>query len=160
RAIEKRYGKEYLSPSPRQFSTTSKGAQEAHEAIRPAGSQMRTAEEIAQIEPNLTGQERALYDMIWKRTIATQMADARLTLIAVTIGVADAEFQANGKRIDFPGFFRAYVEGSDDPDSALEDREIRLPPLRKGDGLKPHQLDPVKHETQPPVRYTEASLVQ
>src|SRR5437763_1279112 len=140
RAIEQRYGKEYLSPSARQYETTSKGAQEAHEAIRPAGAQMRTAEEIG-----LSGIESALYDMIWKRTIATQMADARLTLITVTIAVADAIFQANGKRIDFPGFFRAYVEGSDDPESALEDREVRLPPLKADDPLRCKELDPVGH---------------
>ncbi len=155
RAIEQRYGKEYLSPTPRRYTTKSKGAQEAHEAIRPAGAQMRAADEIG-----LSGAERALYDLIWKRTMATQMADARLTLITATITVADGEFQASGKRIDFPGFFRAYVEGSDDPESALEDREVVLPPLQKGDGLKCRELDPVGHETQPPVRYTEASLVQ
>ncbi len=155
RAVEQRYGKEYLSPSPRQYETKSKGAQEAHEAIRPAGPNMQTADELG-----LTGQENALYDMIWKRTIATQMADARLTLISVDIAVDDATFGASGKRIDFPGFFRAYVEGSDDPDSALEDREVRLPDLKKGDGLKAKKLDPVGHETQPPARYTEASLVQ
>jgi DNA topoisomerase I len=154
-AIESRYGKDYLSPAPRQYSTTSKGAQEAHEAIRPAGSQMRTADELG-----LSGAESSVYDMIWKRTIATQMADARLTLIAVEINVDDAILQANGKRIDFPGYFRAYVEGSDDPDAALEDREVRLPALKKGDGLKCKELDPVGHETQPPARYTEASLVQ
>jgi len=155
KAIEQRYGNDYLSPQPRRYATRSKGAQEAHEAIRPAGSKMRTADEIG-----LAGTEAALYDMIWKRTIATQMADARLTLITVTIEVADAIFQASGNRIDFPGFFRAYVEGSDDPESALEDREIVLPPLRQGDVLKLRELDPVGHETQPPNRYTEASLVQ
>ncbi|MEP7289700.1 MAG: DNA topoisomerase, partial [Chloroflexota bacterium] len=155
RAIEQRYGKEYLSPAPRQYTTKSKGAQEAHEAIRPSGSQMRTADEL-----HLMGAENSLYDMIWKRTIATQMADARLTLISVTINVEDAVFGASGTRIDFPGFFRAYVEGSDDPDVALEDREVRLPTLKQGDGLKCKKLDPVGHETQPPARYTEASLVQ
>jgi DNA topoisomerase-1 len=155
RAIEQRYGKDYLSPTPRQYATKSKGAQEAHEAIRPAGSQMRSVDEL-----RLSGTKAALYDMIWKRTIATQMADALLTLLTVTIGVADAVFQASGKRIDFPGFFRAYVEGSDDPESALDDQEVKLPPLKQGDGLKCRQLDPVGHETQPPARYTEASLVQ
>jgi DNA topoisomerase I len=155
RAIEQRYGKNYLSPTPRQYSTKSKGAQEAHEAIRPAGSQMQTADEL-----RLSGVENALYDMIWKRTIATQMADAELTLITATIAVDDAIFTANGKRVDFPGFFRAYVEGSDDPTAALEDREVDLPPLKAGDPLKAKKLDPIGHETQPPARYTEASLVQ
>jgi len=155
KAINTRYGAEYLSPSPRQFTTKSKGAQEAHEAIRPAGTQMRTADEL-----NLSGSEAALYDMIWKRTIATQMADARVTSIIVMISVADAVFQATGYRIDFPGFFRAYVEGSDDPDAALEDREVRLPPLKNGDKLSSKELTPQSHETQPPARFTDASLVK
>lgn len=153
--IAARYGKEYLSPTPRQYATQSKGAQEAHEAIRPAGSTMRTADEIG-----LKGIEAALYDMIWKRTMATQMADARLTLITVTINVEEAVFQANGKRIDFPGFFRVYVEGSDDPEAALDDRAVILPPLANGDALTCRELDPIGHETQPPARYTEATLVQ
>ncbi|MBX3063967.1 MAG: type I DNA topoisomerase [Anaerolineae bacterium] len=155
RAVESRYGKEYLNPTARRYATTSKSAQEAHEAIRPAGTQMRTADEL-----RLSGQEAALYDMIWKRTIATQMADAQLTLVTAAIRVEDAEFQATGKRIDFPGYFRAYVEGSDDPDAALEDQEVILPPLKEGDPLKCRQLDPIGHETQPPNRYTEASLIQ
>jgi DNA topoisomerase-1 len=155
KAIGTRYGADYLSPSPRHYTTRSKGAQEAHEAIRPAGTQMRTADEIG-----LTGVEGTLYDMIWKRTIATQMADARITLITATISAADAVFQANGNRIDFPGYFRAYVEGSDDPEASLDDREVRLPRLAKGDALDCKELSPVKHETQPPTRFTEATLVQ
>ncbi|HVO43513.1 MAG TPA: type I DNA topoisomerase [Aggregatilineales bacterium] len=150
-----RFGADYLSPAVRRYATTSKGAQEAHEAIRPAGNRMRSVDELG-----LSGREAALYDMIWKRTIATQMADAHITLITVEITVADALFGASGKRIDFPGFFRAYVEGSDDPESALEDREVKLPPLTKGDPLRCKTLDPVGHETQPPARYTEAALVQ
>src|SRR5438046_8530965 len=98
--------------------------------------------------------------MIWKRTIATQMADARVTVITVTIGVADALFQASGLRIDFPGFMRAYVEGSDDPDAALEDKEVRLPPVADGTALDVVDLEPKGHQTQPPARYTEASLVK
>ncbi len=154
-AIAARYGKDYLSPNARQYTTQSKGAQEAHEAIRPAGSAMRTADELG-----LSGIEAALYDMIWKRTMATQMADARLTLITVLIEVDNAVFQANGKRIDFPGFFRVYVEGTDDPDAALDDRAVLLPPLAAADPLTCHELDPMGHETQPPARFTEASLVQ
>ncbi len=155
REITQRYGKEYLHKTPRQYSTSSKGAQEAHEAIRPAGKAMRTADEIG-----LTGREAALYDMIWKRTLATQMADAQITIITVTINAANTVFQANGKRIDFPGFFRVYVEGSDDPDAALDDIAVMLPPLKNGDPLSLKKLDPNSHETQPPARYTEASLVQ
>ncbi len=153
--IEKRYGKEYLSPGPRQFTTKAKGAQEAHEAIRPAGTEMRTAEEL-----RLSGREAALYDLIWKRTVASQMADARLTQLVAMIEAGDAVFRASGTRIDFPGFFRAYVEGSDDPEAALEDRESLLPPLRMGETVELRELEAVGHETQPPARYTEATLVK
>jgi len=149
------YGEEYLSPSPRQFTTTSKGAQEAHEAIRPAGTEMRTPESTG-----LGGQELALYDLIWKRTVASQMADARQTHLTALIEAGDAVFRASGKRIDFPGFFRAYVEGSDDPEAALEDREEPLPNLQKGDTLALRGLEALKHETQPPARFTEATLVK
>ncbi|MGY2752948.1 DNA topoisomerase I [Thermostichus sp. MS-CIW-21] len=153
--VESMYGKEYLSPEPRQYTTKTKGAQEAHEAIRPAGSEFRLPSQTP-----LTGQELALYDLIWKRTVASQMAEARQTHTIVLIAVDDAVFRASGKRIDFPGFFRAYVEGSDDPEAALEDREVHLPLLRQGDPLSCLQLEPVGHETQPPPRYTEASLVK
>ncbi|MEN9517921.1 MAG: topoisomerase, partial [Cyanobacteriota bacterium] len=153
--IEQRYGKEYLSPQPRQYSTTNKGAQEAHEAIRPAGESFRTPQET-----KLKDREFKLYDLIWKRTVACQMADARLTQIAVDITVDNAVFRANGKKIDFPGFFRAYVEGSDNPDAALEDQAVPLPPLKKGDKPDCKELEAIGHETQPPARYTEASLVK
>lgn len=149
------YGKEYLTPEPRQFTTRSKGAQEAHEAIRPAGTEMRTVEEL-----RLSGVEGALYELIWKRTVASQMADARLTYLTATIEADGATFRASGKRIDFAGFFRAYVEGSDDPDAALEDREEPLPPLAKGDALALRALESISHQTQPPARFTEASLVK
>lgn len=153
--VQNKYGSDYLSPKPRQYSTKSKGAQEAHEAIRPAGHTFRTPQETG-----LSGRELQLYDLIWKRTVATQMAEARQTHITAQIQVADAGFRATGKRIDFPGFFRAYVEGSDDPDAALEDREVILPPLTVGDVLNCSDLEAVGHETQPPARYTEASLVK
>ncbi|MGH2416365.1 MAG: DNA topoisomerase, partial [Microcystaceae cyanobacterium] len=91
---------------------------------------------------------------------ASQMAEARLTQITVNIEVEDAGFRASGKRIDFPGFFRAYVEGSDDPEAALEDQEVILPPLKVGDTPKCKQLEVLGHETQPPARYTDASLVK
>lgn len=153
--VEQLYGKQYLSPKPRQYTTKSKGAQEAHEAIRPAGNTFRTPSETG-----LSGREFALYDLIWKRTVASQMADARQTQITVQFQVEDAGFRSSGKRIDFPGYLRAYVEGSDDPDAALEDREVILPPLTKGDRPTCTNLESIGHETQPPARYTEASLVK
>jgi DNA topoisomerase-1 len=153
--VEKKYGKRYLSPQPRQYTTKSKGAQEAHEAIRPAGSTFRTPQETG-----LGGREFAVYDLIWKRTVASQMADSRQTQITVQLQVEDAGFRSSGKRIDFPGYLRAYVEGSDDPEAALEDQEVILPGLKIGDHPTCTELEPVDHETQPPARYTEASLVK
>jgi DNA topoisomerase-1 len=153
--VQTKYGADYLSPKPRQYATKSKGAQEAHEAIRPSGSTFRTPQETG-----LTGRELNLYDLIWKRTVATQMAEARQTHITVQIEVDDAMFKATGKRIDFPGFFRAYVEGSDDPDAAIEGQEVVLPRLQTGDNPNCSDLEAVGHETQPPARYTEASLVK
>ncbi|MEM9980493.1 MAG: DNA topoisomerase, partial [Cyanobacteria bacterium P01_D01_bin.2] len=153
--VEQKYGPEFLSPKPRQYATKSKGAQEAHEAIRPAGSTFRTPQETG-----LKERERSLYDLIWKRTVACQMANARQTHITVSIEVDDAVFKATGKRIDFPGFFRAYVEGSDDPNAALEDREVTLPALKVGDTPSCTELEPIGHETKPPARYTEATLVK
>ena len=153
--VQSRYGTEYLSPKPRQYATKSKGAQEAHEAIRPAGSTFRTPNETG-----LTGREASLYDLIWKRTVASQMAEARQTNITASIEVDNAIFRATGKRIDFPGFFRAYVEGSDDPDAAIENQEVLLPALAQGDALSCRHLEAIGHETQPPARYTEATLVK
>ena len=153
--VEKMYGTEYLSPQPRQYTTKSKGAQEAHEAIRPAGQTFRTPQETG-----LKDQEFALYDLIWKRTVACQMADSRQTHITVNLQVEDAGFRSNGKRIDFPGFLRAYVEGSDDPEAALEDQESPLPPMKQGDRPNCTEIEVVGHETQPPARFTEASLVK
>jgi len=153
--VEQMYGKNYLSPQPRQYTTKSKGAQEAHEAIRPAGSSFRLPRETG-----LSGLEFALYDLIWKRTVASQMADARITQIAVNIQVENAGFRSSGKRIDFPGFFRAYVEGSDDPEAAIDDQEIILPPLSVGDTPNCRKLEAISHDTQPPARYSEASLVK
>jgi DNA topoisomerase I len=153
--VENMYGATYLSPQPRQYSTKSKGAQEAHEAIRPAGNTFRTPQETG-----LSGRDLKLYELIWKRTVATQMAEARQTHITVQIQADDAGFRATGKRIDFAGFFRAYVEGSDDPDAAIEDQEVVLPTLQVGDTPTCQNLEAIAHETQPPARYTEASLVK
>jgi len=153
--VEQMYGQQYLSPKPRQYSTKSKAAQEAHEAIRPAGNTFRTPRDTG-----LSGRELQLYELIWKRTVASQMADSRQTHITVDLDVEDAGFRSTGKRIDFPGYLRAYVEGSDDPDAALEDQEVVLPALSPGDHPECKNLEAVGHETQPPGRYTEASLVK
>ena len=153
--VLEKYGQEYLSPKPRQYSTKSKGAQEAHEAIRPAGSSFRTPRETG-----LAAKELSLYDLVWKRTVASQMADARQTQLRVDLQVENAGFRSSGKRIDFPGYLRAYVEGSDDPNAAIEDQEIILPALVKGDRPECKKLNAIDHETQPPARYTEASLVK
>ncbi len=153
--VDDLYGKEFLSPSPRQFTTKTKGAQEAHEAIRPAGTEMKTADEIG-----LSGGEYKLYQMIWKRTMATQMADALLRFDTVTIAVDDAEFRASGRTVEFAGFFRAYVEGSDDPEAAIEDQDSPLPPLSEKDTVACQNVDAISHETKPPARFTEATLVK
>ncbi|HEY2304121.1 MAG TPA: type I DNA topoisomerase [Acidimicrobiales bacterium] len=154
------YGAEYVPSSPRRYDKKVKNAQEAHEAIRPAGESFRTPEQAG-----LHGDEFRLYDLIWKRTVASQMADARGQSLQVRLGGRsaageDAEFATSGKTIEFPGFLRAYVEGSDDPDAALEDQEIRLPSLVVGAGLQASELEAKGHSTQPPPRYTEASLVK
>ncbi|MDX1591039.1 MAG: type I DNA topoisomerase [Balneolaceae bacterium] len=157
-AVEEQYGKEYLFERVRNFGKA-KGAQEAHEAIRPAGSSFKMPEQTG-----LSGREFKLYDLIWKRTIATQMAEAVLEFTNVTITAekdgTEAEFKTTGKKILFPGFFRAYVEGSDDPDAALENQEIFLPELSEGEGVDLHDLESISHETKPPARYTEATLVK
>lgn len=153
--VQELYGSEYLSPQPRKYTTKSKGAQEAHEAIRPAGSTFRTPQQTG-----LDGIDFRLYDLIWKRTVASQMADSRQTHVTVLTQVEDAGFRSSGKRIDFPGFLRAYVEGSDDPNAALEDQEVILPALKVGDKPNCKDVEAVGHETQPPARYTEASLVK
>ncbi len=159
RAVTERYGKEYLSPKPRQFASSVRNAQEAHEAIRPAGSAMKTRDDLG-----LSGVEGALYDLIWKRTVATQMADARLRLTTALIeagrGEEIAVFRASGRTIVFAGFFRAYVEGSDDPEAALEDRDQPLPPLQENDPVQCNRVEPAGHETKPPSRYTEPLLIK
>ncbi len=156
------YGPEYLPASPRTYVKKVKNAQEAHEAIRPAGESFRTP---AALRGELGPDELALYELIWKRTIASQMSDATGTSAQVRLAARsrtgeDAEFAASGKVITFPGFLRAYVEGSDDPEAELEDRETRLPDLRVGQTVRALSIDPKGHSTQPPARYTEASLVK
>ncbi len=155
KCVQSRYGSNYLSKTPRQFSTKSRNAQEAHEAIRPSGEIFK-----APNETGLDGRDLSLYELIWKRTVASQMAEARLTMLSVDLKVGEGLFRANGKRIDFPGFFRAYVEGSDDPEAALEGQEVLLPSLAVGDSPKPKDIEALGHQTQPPARYSEASLVK
>ncbi len=159
--VEQRYGKELVSPKPRRFNTKSKGAQEAHEAIRPAGTAMSTAAELG-----LSGPEAKLYELIWKRTVSTQMADAKIALTTAKIKTTDPEskkdvvFRSSGRQVVFPGFFRAYVEGTDDPEAVLEHKDQPLPPLAVGDPLDCKALEAMGHETRPPARYTVATLVK
>ncbi|MDP2470027.1 MAG: type I DNA topoisomerase [Candidatus Palauibacterales bacterium] len=155
RKVETLYGEDYLSAAPRTFKTKSKGAQEAHEAIRPAGTSMQRAAEL-----RLRGVDASLYELIWKRTVATQMADARQLRVSASITGDGVEFRARGNTLEFAGFLRAYVEGSDDPEASLEDREVVLPPLESGDPLETVDVRPESHETRPPARYTDASLVK
>jgi DNA topoisomerase-1 len=154
REVTSRYGAEFLSDEPRRFKTTTKGAQEAHEAIRPS------TDFLSPRELGLAGRDYDLYELIWMRTIATQMAEARQMQTSVRIEAADAAFTASGMRIVFPGFLRAYVEGRDDAEAALEERERLLPALAVGDRLDLDQLLAEGHETKPPARFTEASLIQ
>ena len=155
------YGAAYVPDKPRVYVKKVKNAQEAHEAIRPAGDSFRTPEQVSR---ELSGDELRLYELVWKRTVASQMADATGQSVQVRVGARteqeDAEFAASGKVITFPGFMRAYVEGADDPEAELEDREVRLPALANGDAVDCAGLEPKGHTTQPPARYTEASLVK
>lgn len=159
--IQELYGKEYLPSSPRVYKNKVKNAQEAHEAIRPAGDAFRHPDEVAQkVGPD----EAKVYELVWKRTVASQMEDARgegvSVLLTAQAGADAVEFSVRGSTITFPGFLRAYVEGSDDPGAELENRERPLPPLEVGQKLEVGSLTPNSHETQPPARYTEASLVK
>ncbi|HUI04855.1 MAG TPA: type I DNA topoisomerase [Acidimicrobiales bacterium] len=159
------YGAEYVPAAPRRYERKVKNAQEAHEAIRPAGETFRTPDEAGAA---LHGDMLRLYDLIWKRTVASQMADAtgtsaQVRLVATPAGgpaADEAEFAASGTVIAFPGFLRAYVEGSDDPEAELAEREVQLPALAEGDAVSASALTPRDHTTQPPARYTEASLVK
>ena len=151
--VEELYGKEYLSPKARYFVAKSSQAQEAHEAIRPAGDTF-----VHPQDTRLSGRELALYELIWKRTLACQMADARKATTTVTIKAGDGIFIASGTEIVFPGFIRAYVEGVEDHE--IIDKEKILPPLSEGEACPLESLTAVEHQTRLPVRYTEASLVQ
>ncbi|MGI5197096.1 type I DNA topoisomerase [Streptomyces sp. CA-288835] len=154
------YGADYLPDRPRTYAGKVKNAQEAHEAIRPSGDRFRTP-----AETGLTGDQFRLYELIWKRTVASQMKDATGNSVTVKIGGRaadgrDAEFSASGKTITFHGFLKAYVEGADDPNAELDDRERRLPQVAEGDALSAEEISVDGHATKPPARYTEASLVK
>ncbi|MFF5582565.1 type I DNA topoisomerase [Streptomyces hygroscopicus] len=154
------YGADYLPDKPRTYAGKVKNAQEAHEAIRPSGDRFRTP-----AETGLTGDQFRLYELIWKRTVASQMKDAIGNSVTVKIGGRasdgrDAEFSASGKTITFHGFMKAYVEGADDPNAELDDRERRLPQVAEGDRLTAEEITADGHATKPPARYTEASLVK
>lgn len=149
------YGKDFLNPDPRRYRTRTKGAQEAHEAIRPAGKRMRTLAEL-----KLEGKESALYDLIWKRAIATQMKPAQIRSRTATIAVQEALFRANGREVLFPGFLRAYVRGEDAENGGADNRETALPELSEGEEVDCRGLETREHETKPPARYNEATLIK
>ncbi len=162
--VASRYGPEYLPKEPRRYSGKVKNAQEAHEAIRPAGEEFALPKAVASsFGPK--SDEAKLYELIWKRTVASQMKDATGESIAVRLGARaatgeDVRFAASGKTILFAGFLRAYVEGSDDPDAALDDQETHLPPMIEGEAVSALSVEAKHHETKAPARYTEASLVK
>ena len=152
------YGREYLPDAPRTYRSKVKNAQEAHEAIRPSGETFRTP-----AQTGLHGDEFRLYELIWMRTVASQMRDAEGRSVSVRIAATAAsgeacEFSASGRVITFAGFMKAYVEGRDDDDR--EERETQLPDLSEGDPLTVAELGSAGHETRPPARYTEATLVR
>jgi DNA topoisomerase-1 len=165
--IQQMYGADYVPDAPRTYARKVKNAQEAHEAIRPAGETFRTPDSL---RGELRGDSLALYDLIWKRTIACQMADARGRTLSVRFEAPAAEagrpeptsteWSASGRTITFPGYMRAYVEGADDPDAQLDDRESLLPALTEGQTLTATEVEALGHTTSPPARYTEASLVK
>ena len=157
RLVQKHYGDDYLPAEPRTYKSKVKNAQEAHEAIRPAGHPFELPEAL---KNSLNADEFRLFDLIWKRTIASQMADARGRRITIVIEGTGCTFQVSGKTIDFPGYLRAYVEGSDSPAAELADQEKTLPSVEEGELLNCLELTAKDHTTQPPGRYSEASLTK
>jgi DNA topoisomerase-1 len=157
------FGAEYIPPQPRRYERKVKNAQEAHEAIRPSGDRFRTPQDV---RSELSPDEHALYELIWMRTIASQMKDAQGQTVSLRIGGASSagervEFGASGTVITFRGFLAAYEEGRDDDRAASEaDEERRLPNLSERDAVELRELEPQGHETSPPARYTEATLVR
>ncbi len=159
--IVERFGQAYLPPAPRTFSNKTKNAQEAHEAIRPSGAAFRTPEEV---RGELSRDEQQLYELIWMRTVASQMTDARGRRVTVRLGGSsssgeDVVFRASGKSYEFLGFRMAYVDVSEDP-GASDEGEAVLPTVGEGEGVSCAGLEALGHTTQPPARYTEATLVK
>ena len=155
--VIQKYGKEFLPKSPRQYKGKAKNAQEAHEAIRPAGSKFI---DPSKLKSSLSDVEYKLYDLIWKRTVASQMKSAKIEQTRLEISDSKYLFIANGKTIVFPGFLRAYVEGADDPETDLDDMEKMLPKVAKGEKVIWGDIIPKQHFTKPINRFTEASLVK
>jgi DNA topoisomerase-1 len=161
-AIEARFGREYLTDSPRSYTKKAKNAQEAHEAIRPAGDSFRSPDEL---RGELRDADLRLYELIWQRTLASQMPDARgstvtARLAATTSDGVPTEWTASGRTITFPGWLAVYGYGGDDDDAAGDDEQAKLPELVEGATLPPPSLAADGHATQPPPRYTEATLVK
>ena len=155
--IEQKYGSEYLPKSPRVYKGKTKNVQEAHEAIRPAGSKFK---DPLDLKSSLTDIEYKVYELIWKRTVASQMNSAKTEQTKLEITSDKYVFVANGKTIIFPGFLRAYVEGADDPNEKLDDMENTLPIVKKGEKVNWDDIIPKQHFTKPISRFTEASLVK
>ncbi|MEO5709466.1 MAG: type I DNA topoisomerase, partial [Nocardioidaceae bacterium] len=154
------YGADYVPDQPRTYASKVKNAQEAHEAVRPAGENFRTP-----AQTGLSGDQFRLYELIWMRTVASQMKDAEGRSVTVRLGGAatsgeDVVFSASGRVITFHGFLKAYVEGRDDPDTESDDRETRLPNVTEGDSVTPASVSASGHQTKPPARYTEATLIR
>jgi len=158
--VRELYGADYLPDKARTYQSKVKNAQEAHEAIRPAGENFRTP-----AQTGLSGDEFRLYELIWMRTVASQMKDAQGHTVSVRLGgVAstgeDCVFAASGRVITFHGFLKAYVEGSDEENAESDDRETRLPAVAEGDPVSAAAVKAAGHETKPPARYTEATLIR
>jgi len=158
--VRELYGAEYLPDSPRTYASKVKNAQEAHEAIRPAGDTFRTP-----AQTGLSGEQFRLYELIWMRTVASQMKDAVGSSVTIRLGGAAADgrdvvFSASGRTITFHGFLKAYVEDIDDASKRRDDAETRLPNLTQGAAVSAATLSPEGHETKPPSRYTEATLIK
>ena len=155
--IQDLYGDDYLPGKAIRYASKVKNAQEAHEAIRPANRVFNTMKDVQIV---LGNEAAKIFDLIWKRTVASQMMPAKLKQTAITIQNQKTEFRANGQVILFPGYMRVYVEGSDNPEQDLANKERILPAMEKGESLTCSDLHSETHTTKPPARYTEASLVK
>ncbi|MEC8590526.1 MAG: type I DNA topoisomerase, partial [Planctomycetota bacterium] len=155
--VGEEYGQDYLPEEPRTYRSTVRNAQEAHEAIRPAGNPFRLPDSL---KGELAPDQFKLFELIWKRTVASQMQNARGRRVTITVEGEGSVFQVSGKTIDFPGFLRAYVEGADDPNAELADKETLLPAVEEGQAVSLKEVEPKSHTTQPPSRFSEAALTR